>query len=680
MSMFRGCLATITLVVIAAFFAPTAQADIYQWEYINPSDPSAGKQESATLAPDGAGRSAVPGAKLNGIDLGKGYFVNADLTDADFGWSKLAEAAFDNADLQNTRFQRADLQDATLTDAVVRDAGFEDVTNLRPGQIYSTASYKQKDLGAIKLVELDLSAWDFTEQSLIGARFWRSNLTNAGLSGANLTHASLARADLAGADLTDAVLSQTSLQFVQNLTESQISSTASYKQRSLIGVDFYGVQAPGWDFSHINLSDSVFRQASLVGADLSHTKLTAVSLYGADITNANFIGADITDTNFSYAIGMTDTQFHSTANYLNKTLEGVNLTRQDLTGWDFSDLVINHASFSDTTLALDQLYATANYKNGDLRDITLSLTDLQGADLTGQDLSGSVLFGADLTGADLTGAIVDSTDLNAILINTNLSGVDLSTASLYAATLNETDLSGKHLAGQSFSRAKLIGTNLSDAQLAESKWGSSVILEFDAEETAFSAGGITTFADVTGADVTRADLRDATFLTDDMLASMVTTNAIRPDGTVRGLDLGDGITMCIRDYGGDTPITIEQGVVMAPAAVLKMIFDDDLWPSTIGFDDDGSDALLDGTLMLTLGDGADPHALLGTTFDLFDWDHVTRSGAFDVRTLPWMTWDTSDLYTTGEVTLVGIPEPVSLALLALGGVCVLRKRPRLTAS
>ena len=41
-----------------------AQADIFQWEYINPADPSQGKRQSTTLAPDGAGVDAVPGADL----------------------------------------------------------------------------------------------------------------------------------------------------------------------------------------------------------------------------------------------------------------------------------------------------------------------------------------------------------------------------------------------------------------------------------------------------------------------------------------------------------------------------------------------------------------------------------------------------------------------------------------
>src|SRR5688500_19944182 len=65
-------------------FANSAHADIFQWEYINPADPSQGKQQSTTLAPDGAGVDAVPGANLSGLNLTKAYLIGADLTNASF--------------------------------------------------------------------------------------------------------------------------------------------------------------------------------------------------------------------------------------------------------------------------------------------------------------------------------------------------------------------------------------------------------------------------------------------------------------------------------------------------------------------------------------------------------------------------------------------------------------------
>jgi hypothetical protein len=56
--------ATVLFPLVASSFP---RADIFQWEYINPADPSQGKQQSTTLAPDGAGVDAVPGADFHGL-------------------------------------------------------------------------------------------------------------------------------------------------------------------------------------------------------------------------------------------------------------------------------------------------------------------------------------------------------------------------------------------------------------------------------------------------------------------------------------------------------------------------------------------------------------------------------------------------------------------------------------
>jgi hypothetical protein len=53
-------IALLWIVVVA--FPRAARADIYQWEYINPSNPALGKQQSATLCPDGAGLIVGPNA------------------------------------------------------------------------------------------------------------------------------------------------------------------------------------------------------------------------------------------------------------------------------------------------------------------------------------------------------------------------------------------------------------------------------------------------------------------------------------------------------------------------------------------------------------------------------------------------------------------------------------------
>ena len=60
-------------------------------------------------------------------------------------------------------------------------------------------------------------------------------------------------------------------------------------------------------------------------------------------------------------------------------------------------------------------------------------------------------------------------------------------------------------------------------------------------------------------------------------------------------------------------------------------------------------------------------------FGLFNRTGVTPTGAFAISS-PY-AWDFSKLYTSGEVTLVSIPEPATIVLLALAaGTCVKRRR------
>src|SRR5262245_56681893 len=76
-----------------------ARADIFQWEYVNPADPSQGKRQSTTLCWSGAGVDAVPGANLSYLYLPMAYLDGADLTNA-YGLSaNLTKASLVGANL-----------------------------------------------------------------------------------------------------------------------------------------------------------------------------------------------------------------------------------------------------------------------------------------------------------------------------------------------------------------------------------------------------------------------------------------------------------------------------------------------------------------------------------------------------------------------------------------------------
>jgi hypothetical protein len=63
---------------------------------------------------------------------------------------------------------------------------------------------------------------------------------------------------------------------------------------------------------------------------------------------------------------------------------------------------------------------------------------------------------------------------------------------------------------------------------------------------------------------------------------------------------------------------------------------------------------------------------VGRKIHLFDWSGVSPSGAFTIGG-PY-TWDASQLYTSGDVTLTAVPEPASIGLILAGLLPVIAMR------
>ena len=175
-----------------------------------------------------------------------------------------------------------------------------------------------------------------------------------------------------------------------------------------------------------------------------------------------------------------------------------------------------------------------------------------------------------------------------------MSGIDLA----------ENDLSGWNFAGQNLTNATF-GTRFLSAEL---------------------------YATLTDADFTGADARGAH--PTSAFCDAITTNLIRPDGHINGLDLDAGgcsssaITMATHDGGTlpPIPITVDQHLAMGPGGTLRMVFEADAWDSTISFAP-GIPVTLGGTLELTFADDVNLASQVGRTFDLFDWTGVSPTGA-----------------------------------------------------
>ena len=290
------------------------------------------------------------------------------------------------------------------------------------------------------------------------------------------------------------------------------------------------------------------------------------------------------------------------------------------------------ANFAFSSLASSQLYSTANYQAKNLHGIGLYSINMTGWSFAGQNLTGAALSGGTLTGADFTGAIV---------AGANFSGTTLTSSQLYSTASYQT----KNLQGIGLQDDNLTGWNFAGQNLTGADFYTAML---------------------TNANFTGADLRGTANFT---AGSATTTNSIFPDGRIHGLQLNStNPTLLVRNYiptnGNPIPILIFTQMSIDSNATLQFQLDGGTWGSTISFHANIT-VTLGGNLELGLAPGVDPSSLVHDTFQLFNWAGVSPSGQFDeiVNDLPtgyW--WDTSALYTAGDVILV--PEPSMLSLLA----------------
>jgi uncharacterized protein YjbI with pentapeptide repeats len=623
------------LLVLAA--ATPLRADIYQWEYINPLNPSEGKQQSATLTPGGAGVDAVPGEYLQQRNLTKAYLIGADLTNAYAYRANFTNADFTGANLTGASLSLATLTGATFTDAEVRGAALNNITSrgFTAAQLYSTASYQAGDLSGILFDENNLTGWDFSSQDLSQTRYYGTLLAGVNFTGATIT----------GAILQDATSN--------GFTAAQFYSTASYQNHNLREVWLNYSDLTGWNFA---------------GQDLTGASLLIAKLLDADFTGATIDGATLYSvTDF----GFTAAQLYSTASYQASHLYGVNLEYNDMPGWSFagidlagsnlngsdltgSDLtgaIINGASLANTEITETQLYSTASYQAGDLSETDLGGNYLSDVSFAGFHLERAGFGGANLEGTDFTGANIRGANFYAATYNGFTPQQLYSTASYQEGDLRGVSFLINDLAGWNFEdqdlqdaelSANLTGANLRHAYLVNAVFDSSGVVNIDL------------------AILDGADARGARLHLNDVSAAF---NLIDPEGVVHGLDLTTEDLWIVRDYDGDPdmydpqpPIAIhvEDGFIANDDSTIEVRLEADAWDSTISFEP-GIAVTLDGMLELSFTPDVDVAAQVGRSFALFDWTGVTPTGAFDV--VSEYEWDLSSLYTSGVVTLTAA-EPI----------------------
>jgi uncharacterized protein YjbI with pentapeptide repeats len=338
------------------------------------------------------------------------------------------------------------------------------------------------------------------------------------------------------------------------------------------------------------------------------------------------------------------------------------LTKAYLSNADLTDALIRGTNFG-----------IPNFELADFTNAKLTNADLAGsfhqADFSDAQFRGARLgdFFSPDDGYDFTSASFARADLtNARLTQLNMNAADLSYASLSGAFFDQVDLTNANLSWADLSGVEFDGissfvtirnTNLSHANMTNAYLGGGL------------SGHVIESGDFTGADGRGVWGSSGFFLTPGVLGSRIVTNLIRENGTMGGLDLTASQLLVVRDYDGDTnpnrplpPIQIHvfQAMSSDTTGTLRMLFEEGAWDSLISFEP-GIPVSVGGTLELDFAPGVDVGGQLGRTIRIFDWTGVSPSGQFDVVS-PYV-WDISQLYTTGEVTLV--PEPSAFLLTIL---------------
>jgi uncharacterized protein YjbI with pentapeptide repeats len=265
-------------------------------------------------------------------------FTDADLTAAVLIDAQLNSAKLVRANLTNANVYSAILSGADLTNAVVEgaDLGYTDITL---PQIYSTASYKNKNLRGVSLRSLILTGGNFAGQNLANADFGLTTSENCTFAAADLTGVDFYTSSLSGANFTNASIAQANFS-LSKLVKEQLYSTASYQNHDLHGLWLARLNLANWDFSGQNLSSANFERASFTGANL---------------TNATIRGA-----NLEAVAGLLSTQIYSTASYQQRDLSGISWRSLNFTNWNLSGQNLTNGNFANAIMA-------GNFSAADMR-------------------------------------------------------------------------------------------------------------------------------------------------------------------------------------------------------------------------------------------------------------------------------------------------------------------------
>lgn len=233
------------------------------------------------------------GQDVSGINLSESSLMNSSWIGTTavggiFKWTLFTYSDFTNADFREANFYHAKLQSVTFantnfTGSIIEGANFYKSveTGFTKEHLYSTASYKNKNLNGIVLACNNLNGWNFSGQNLVGANFYDTILTNTNFLGANLSKAIFQYGIFSNTDFTDVNLSNANLEYEKfenvNLTNANLFGAR-------IGVSY------------------IYQTSNSKNINFTNANLTNVTFYGfGDMpTNINLTKSDLRGSNFIF--------------------------------------------------------------------------------------------------------------------------------------------------------------------------------------------------------------------------------------------------------------------------------------------------------------------------------------------------------------------------------------------
>lgn len=199
--------------------------------------------------------------------------------DADLGGIRLANISLNEVDLSGADLTGADIQNSYFYTAILTGASFENATLL--ANYFVQANLSRSNLNGADLSASIMESAVLADAKLFGTILDKSNMRNANLEQADLFDSKLRSVDLYGANLSRANLRKIDL-FKSNASEVDFSETtiseANFQETKMMNTNLEGCI----------LYEVDFRNADLEGANLKEVDLRKCQVEGTKFTKARY--------------------------------------------------------------------------------------------------------------------------------------------------------------------------------------------------------------------------------------------------------------------------------------------------------------------------------------------------------------------------------------------------------